>query len=240
MNSIAFFDVDNTLMKGFSGFYTTLALIRKGILKKRRLPLAFFYRLISPVYKGNLRKMYEIAIADMAGSRLEEILRLGRDCFERWIKPRLYREGIERIREHKEKGEPVYLMTSGPYMTIKILADFLGADGRYSTGPVIDEKGILTDRLRFPICYREGKVTAAEEVIRRHGASWKDCYYYADNIDDIYLLEKVGHPRIVNPDGKLLRIGRERGWPILNFSRLLGSDGRAPLTEKAAGDNPRT
>jgi HAD superfamily hydrolase (TIGR01490 family) len=229
---IAFFDVDNTLMKGFSGFYTTLILIQKGIIKKRRLPLALFYKTISPLYKGNLKKMYEVAIADMAGSRIGEILGIGRQCFERWIKPRLYREGIEAVEEHKKKGQPVYLMTSGPYMTIKILADFLGVDGRYSGGPVVDEKGILTRQIRLPICYREGKVTAAEEVIRRHGVPWKDCYYYADNIDDIYLLEKVGHPRMVNPDPKLLKIGKERGWPILTFSQLLGSDGSVALTEE--------
>lgn len=248
MPQIAFFDVDNTLMKGFSGFYSTLILIQKGILKKRRLPLAFFYRAVSPLYKGNLKKMYEIAVRDMAGSRVEQILNLGRECFERWVKPRLYREGIEKVEEHKKRGEPVYLMTSGPYMVIKILADFLGVDGRYSAGPVIDERGILTSEVRMPICYREGKVVAAEEVIRSHGASWKDCYYYADNIDDIYLLSKVGNPRVVNPDRRLLKIAKKRGWPVLNFSRLLktllvfllplvlqvGCQKAAPASEEAA------
>ncbi|MBI3540572.1 MAG: haloacid dehalogenase-like hydrolase, partial [Deltaproteobacteria bacterium] len=165
MTSIAFFDVDKTLLKGYSGFYTTLLLIQKGILKKRRLPLSLFYLLISPFYKGNVQRMYETAARDMAGRSIEDVLDIGRECFKKWIQPRLYREGIAAVQKHQERGDPVYLMTSGPYMTIRILADYLGVNGDYSSGPVI-EKGILTDKIRMPVCYREGKVFAASDVVK--------------------------------------------------------------------------
>jgi len=225
MPSIAFFDVDKTLIKGYSGFYTTLVLIQKGIIKKRRLPLALFYRLLKPRYEGELgqlMKMYGIAARDMAGYSLEEILKVGRECFEKWIRPRVYLEAIETILRHKANGDLVYLITSGPYMTIEILSKFLNVDGQYSAGPVIDEKNILTSEMRLPIYYREGKVSAAEEVLRKHKSSWGDCHFYSDSIDDIFLLEKVGRPHLVNPDKKVLKIGQERGWPVLRFSKLLG------------------
>lgn len=225
--TIAFFDVDKTVLKGYSGFYTTLVLIKKGILKKRRLPQALFYRLMSPRYEGqmeNLIKMYGIAIRDMAGLALEEILRVGRECFEAWIRPRVYREALEKIQEHKRRGDWVYLITSGPYMTIRILAEFLGVDGYYSAGPVIDERNILTRELSLPVYYREGKIHAAEEVIRKHKVPWQECYFYSDSIDDIFLLEKVGRPHLVNPDKKILKIGRAKGWPVLKFSKLLGAN----------------
>jgi putative phosphoserine phosphatase / 1-acylglycerol-3-phosphate O-acyltransferase len=224
MTSIAFFDVDKTLMDGYSGFYTTLILIQKGILKKRRLPQALFYRLIRPRQQGNvehLRQMYQIAIHDMAGSTLDRILTVGRECFERWIRPRMYQEALDKIEEHKAKGDLVYLVTSGPYMTIRIMAEFLGVHGYYSAGPVIDDRNILTRELRLPIYYRQGKLHAAEEAIARHQVAWKDCYFYSDSIDDIFLLEKVGYPHLVNPDKKLLKIGQEKGWPVLHFKRLL-------------------
>ena len=222
---IAFFDVDQTLIKGYSGFYTTLVLIQKGILKKRRLPEALFYRLVGPVYQGDqtiLKRMYQIAIDDMAGTSLKEILKIGRACFERWIRPRIYREAVEKIEFHKKRGEPVYLITSGPYMTTRILAEFLGVDGEYSVGPVVNDAGILTSQIGLPVYYREGKVTAAEMLIRKHGVSLRDCYFYSDSIDDLFLLEKVGHPHLVNPDRRLRKIGVGRRWPILRFSQLLG------------------
>ncbi len=232
MPNIAFFDVDKTLIKGYSGFYTTLVLIQKGILKKRRLPQALYYRLLSPFYEGggpaNLKKLYQIAAGDMAGWHIDDILKIGRECFERWIRPRIYAEGMEKIREHRAKGDFVYLVTSGPSMTIRILAEFLGVSGQYSGGPVIDGRGVLTAEVQLPIYYREGKVAAAEETVTRVGARWEDCYFYSDSIDDVFLLEKVGHPHLVNPDKKVLNLGEKRGWPVLRFSRLLGKKNGHP------------
>ncbi len=66
MKSIAFFDVDGTLIKGYSGYYTTLELIRRKIIKKRKLPLAIFYKVISSIfYMGDIKKMYQMAIEDI-------------------------------------------------------------------------------------------------------------------------------------------------------------------------------
>lgn len=224
MPSIALFDVDGTLLKGYSGFFATLILIEKGILKKRRLPLALFYRIISPFYKGNVRKMYEIAAIDMAGVSLEKILEIGQECFDRWLKQRIYEEGVRIIQEHRQRGEPVYFITSGPTMVIKILSDFLGADGFYSAGPIVDEAGYLTSRIHLPVTYREGKLPAAEEILKKHRAVWSDCYFYTDSADDLPLLEKVGHPRLVNPDRILQRMSERRGWPRLQFQKVLGID----------------
>jgi putative phosphoserine phosphatase/1-acylglycerol-3-phosphate O-acyltransferase len=227
MSSIAFFDVDKTLINGYSGFYTTLLLIQKNILKKRRLPEAIFYRLLAPLFEGKeetrktIHRIYQAAADDMAGRSIDDMLQIGRECFERWIKPRLYREGIAAVEEHKKRGEPVYLITSGPSMTIRIVGEFLGVDGGEGGGPVIDKNGILTNRVKQPIPYREGKVKVAAEIVKKLNADWKDCYYYADNMDDIFLLEKVGKPRLVNPDRELREIGEKRRWPVLTFSSLL-------------------
>lgn len=222
MTSIAFFDVDKTLVKGYSGYYAALLLIKKGILKKRRLLLALFYRLVSPLYRGNVEKLYEIAAYDMAGKTLGEILEIGKECFDRWVRDLIYVEGVQAIEAHKKNGDAVYLITSGPYMVIQILADFLKVDGFYSAGPLIDSEGRLTRKIKLPIYYQRGKLVAAQEVVQKYGISWENCYFYSDSIDDIPLLEKVGHPRMVNPDNGLLKIGQERGWPTLYYTQVLG------------------
>ncbi len=223
MPTIALFDVDKTLVDGYSGYYTTLLLLKKGMLKRHRIPQAIYYSIFGPLLEGtrasanNLRRMYEIAAEDMAGLTLDAVLEAGRECFEKDIRPRLFEGMVRLVKHHKKKGDAVYLMTSGPYMTVQILAEFLGVDGSYSAGPVVDEAGYLTRVLREPICYREGKVTAAEEILQKHGALWEDCTYYADSMDDLFLFEKVGCPVLVNPGRLIERIGRERGWPVLRF-----------------------
>ncbi|MDO8461433.1 MAG: HAD-IB family hydrolase [Deltaproteobacteria bacterium] len=218
---VAFFDVDRTLMDGYAGFYATLDLIRHKVIKKRRLPLAIFYELTSWIQHGNIRKMYEIAYEDMAGYGIDEIMEIGADCFEKSIRPRLFREAFQKIEEHKKEGDKIILLTSSPYMVVQKLAETLGADQVYTSGPVV-VKGCLEPELIEPICYREGKLVFAEQVERETGIPLKDCFYYADDPSDLPLLERVGFPHLVNPRRSLARLGRERGWPVLLWSSLVG------------------
>ena len=44
---------------------------------------------------------------------------------------------------------------------------------------------------------------------------------YSDSHTDLPFLEAVGHPVAVNPDRRLRRLARERGWPMLEFSKRL-------------------
>src|SRR5260370_36602729 len=44
------------------------------------------------------------------------------------------------------------------------------------------------------------------------------------------MLEVVGHPAVVNPYRVLLKVARERGWPVLDFVRPVRLRGRAPVT----------
>jgi HAD superfamily hydrolase (TIGR01490 family) len=225
MASIAFFDVDGTLMKGFSGYYTTLELMRKRIIKKRRLPLAIFYKAVASLYTGNVRKMYEIAIADMAGSSAQRIFQIGRETFDKYLKARVYREALEEIKKHQALGNRVILISSGPTMAVKIMEEFVGAEVSYSIGPVI-EKEILQNRLQEPFVYREGKIEAARLEAQRKNISLTDCFFYADTHHDLPLLSAVGHPSVVNPDRRLRKVALEKGWPILEFKDLLGRGGR--------------
>ncbi len=42
-------------------------------------------------------------------------------------------------------------------------------------------------------------------------------YAYSDSFTDVPLLERVGHPTVVNPDRALRRLALENGWPVLEF-----------------------
>ena len=44
-------------------------------------------------------------------------------------------------------------------------------------------------------------------------------YAYSDSASDLPMLEAVGHPVAVNPDGALARVAHDHGWPIVIFRR---------------------
>lgn len=228
---IAFFDVDKTLCDCYSGFHTTMDLIRLRIIKKRRLLQAVLYNAIGRIYlSAPVDRMYEIAIADMAGTALPDIMEIGRRTFEAKVKPTLYREGIEEIRRLKSEGYTVALISSGPYMLIKNMEAFVGADASFSNGPVIRDN-ILQKEVQKPLVYKEGKVLVAEKFAADQGVSLASCLFYSDSLSDLPLLEKVGHPFVVNPDRKLFRVAAARKWPVLNFQDTLG---RTAPTENVA------
>jgi hypothetical protein len=58
-----------------------------------------------------------------------------------------------------------------------------------------------------------------EELAARQNYDLSLCYSYSDSISDLPMMELVGHPVAVNPDGELASRARKRGWPIVVFSR---------------------
>ena len=58
-----------------------------------------------------------------------------------------------------------------------------------------------------------------EEFARWDGLDLAQCYAYSDSASDLPMLEAVGHPVAVNPDGRLARHARLHGWPIVHFSQ---------------------
>ena len=218
---LVFLDVDKTLLHGYSGYFSTLRLIRSGAVRKRHIAKAIFYKLISPVYHADVRKMYEILLGDLEGWPLDRVLAIGRECFEQDLHPRIYREGLAMIRSHQDQGHDLYLVTSGPFMVMKVLGDFLGVCADYAPGPVV-ANGTMQREIREPLAYKSGKLEIARLLVQKHDVSLQDCYFYTDSIDDIALLEAVGKPHAVNPEKRLKKLALQRGWPILNFREQLG------------------
>lgn len=221
MKSIAFFDVDYTLVAGNTGFYTSLNLVRHKILKKRRMAQAVYYLLAATLFDQDVRKIYQIAVTDLAGCTLDRVIEIGRETFEAKVKPKIYKEGLSLVADHRKKGDIVVLLTSAPTMLIHTLQNFLKADDAYSMGPVI-ENGILTRDLPLPICHAAGKIHYAKEASRKYGVPLSDSFFYTDHHTDIPLLELVGNPRVVNPGRRLKKAALRRDWPILYFMNTLG------------------
>jgi len=60
---------------------------------------------------------------------------------------------------------------------------------------------------------------------RNEDIDLKQSRAYSDSFSDLSMLEAVGFPVAVNPDRRLRRVARERGWPMLALKR--GSQARA-------------
>jgi HAD superfamily hydrolase (TIGR01490 family) len=122
--------------------------------------------------------------------------------------------GRSTVHRHLENGDVCAIVTGASRYSAEPLADALGIQHVVSTELECDERGCFTGRHVAPLCYGRGKIERTTRLAERHGFSLEDAWFYSDSITDLPLLEHVAHPVAVNPDPRLRRIARARGWPI--------------------------
>src|SRR5205085_10475724 len=99
---------------------------------------------------------------------------------------------------------------------VEHIAGDLGFDGAIgSTCEIVD--GVYTGR-SLRAAHGEGKAAAVLELATSEKLDLEASTAYSDSYSDVPFLEAVGHPVAANPDRKLRRIARERGWPVVDFA----------------------
>ena len=151
------------------------------------------------------------------GATTDELAALGGDIIPRLLDD-VRKESQGFIDLHREAGRDTYMVTASPIEIVQTLSEELGMTGAIATvAETID--GVYTGELSEPFCYGPEKALAIRRVAAREAYDLALCYAYSDSVSDLPMLEAVGHPVAVNPDGGLEAVARARGWPIVEFSR---------------------
>ncbi len=218
----AFFDLDRTLMQGSSAFQFARAARAHGLIGRRQLladgwaNLRFRLRGASDADSIALRERIAVGLA---GRRVVDFERLGADVLAR-VLPRLYPEMLEIAHGHQDTGRPAYIVTAAPHELAEILARVLAFDGAIGSEFSEVHDGVYSGRPAGLFMYRAGKAQAIAELAAREDYDLAACYAYSDSESDLPMLECVGHPVVVNPDGPLRTIARTREWEVVRLDRL--------------------
>jgi HAD superfamily hydrolase (TIGR01490 family) len=121
--------------------------------------------------------------------------------------------GRAEVARRRAEGLPTAILTGSTPYAARPLAKELGIDHVIASTLEIED-GRLTGRMEEPLCFGAGKLARAERFAAEHGIDLRKSSFYTDSISDLPVLERVGEPRVVNPDPRLRRIARQRGWPI--------------------------
>lgn len=218
---VAFFDVDNTLLRGASAYHVARAARRRGLVTNREL-LRFAWHQATFLFVGenqrHLTTIRDRAMELLDGYTEAELTIIANEVFERDIEPRLWPETVELTREHLRKGHSVWLITASPQIVAQVIADRLGLTGALGTRfEAVD--GVFTGQLDGAMLHGERKATAARELIAGTDVNLDDCWAYSDSRNDIPLLTLVGNRVVVNPDSTLTRHAKSHGWTILQLKR---------------------
>jgi putative phosphoserine phosphatase / 1-acylglycerol-3-phosphate O-acyltransferase len=80
------------------------------------------------------------------------------------------------------------------------------------------EDGRYTGRIVPPYCFGPDKIGYAEQACRARGADLSQAAYFGDSSSDIPLLEAVGFPTAVNPEGVLATRAADAGWRVVRWT----------------------
>jgi HAD superfamily hydrolase (TIGR01490 family) len=135
--------------------------------------------------------------------------------FELMLKGHIAPRAVDQIDFHRRQDHRVVLISASTQFAVQPVAEHLHVD--FLCTRLIDHDDELTGEVVDPPCYGAGKVVWAQRYAAEHGAALSDAYLYTDSHSDQPLLDVVGHPIAVNPDVRLKRLARRRGWPIEMF-----------------------
>jgi HAD superfamily hydrolase (TIGR01490 family) len=157
-------------------------------------------------------------VRELAGESEAERIAHTRQWFQEQLIDYVTEEGRRWVQGHRRLGHRVALITASPSYTADQLAEHLGMASEDVMATRFEvEHGLFTGRMLEPMIYGQGKLDAARVYADQHGVDLRHSYFYTDSVADLPLLEMVGYPVAVNPDGPLRKLARNRGWSIVRF-----------------------
>ena len=219
MAAAAFFDLDKTIIAKSSTLAFTKPLFKAGFLSRTTLAKAgiaqAYYQAFGADHEQLERIKEELAGLTKGWDR-DEIIRLVEETVDEVVAPLVYSEALAIIDDHRRSGRRVVVVSTSPDEIVRPLCRYLGIEDVIATRSEIDEEGRYTGTIEL-YAYGPAKAQAMVEMATREGIDLSASYAYSDSITDIPMLEAVGHPVAVNPDGDLLETATERNWEIRWF-----------------------
>lgn len=207
----AFFDFDGTIIGTHSVKDMFLEKFRSGDVSGQDI-----FDLGDLVSKyllrfGDFEEAIAAAVRNLEGRSERKLAALGEKVSQEHLAAEVFPEIRAIIKAHQRQGHTVAIVSSATRYQIEWVARSLGIDHILCTELEIRD-GRLTGELVGQACYGENKLEAVREFAKQRRISLKKSYFYANGAEDAALLDAVGHPIAVNPDGKLASIARHNGW----------------------------
>lgn len=215
----AFFDLDNTIIRGAAafhlatglrarGFFTTFDLLRFAVHQARYLTFGEDL--------GQIATVRDRALSIVAGRSVAEIAAIGEEIWDQVLSLRIFPGTHALLREHLDAGHQVWIVTASPVEVGELIARRLGVTG--ALGTVAEHSdGFYTGRLVGTMLHGKAKAQAVVALAAKEGIDLSRSWAYSDSLNDVPILSSVGHAVAINPDRRLRRHARVMGWPVQEF-----------------------
>jgi len=216
----AFFDLDGTLVDGFTAgaFYTHR-------IRKRQVSAGELLRTAALVADsklgGDQGRLGDLGVSGLRGQTEEDLAELGERLFVQRIAGNIRPQARELVRAHQRRGHTVVIASSATRFQVDPIARDLGIDSVLCSQLEVDD-GLLTGRFLEGMMWGEAKARAVRGFARdkTSGPSVElaASFAYGNGGEDVPFLASVGNPSAVNPAPELRRVATQQDWPVLELA----------------------
>jgi HAD superfamily hydrolase (TIGR01490 family) len=219
MTAAAYFDVDGTLVR------TNLLQPTVFYLANQQTPVQSAGRLLRAALRApqmalaemrDRRTFNELLYSTYEGISRDRLLLLSEECFDKMMRPALFKNARDLVRRCRDEGQEVVLVSGALDFVLEHLVKYLGASGLIANRLEF-KANYATGRLLRPVVAGPEKARLIREHAKEHQYDLAECFAYSDSYSDVPMLSVVGHPAAVNPDVKLRRLAQAYGWPVISL-----------------------
>lgn len=218
----AFFDLDNTIMRGASIFHLARGLFSRNLISKSDL-ISFAiaqgkFLVTGKENKTDMARVTQDALKFVAGRPVLQLTALGEEIYHEIMESKIWPETLALAQKHLAANHEVWLVSAAPIEIADLIASKLGFTGAIATkSEIIDGK--YSGRLINKPMHGEEKAIAIGQLAVSREISLPKSFGYSDSSNDLPMLNLIGYPQAVNPDSKLRIHAQLRQWPIHDFKR---------------------
>lgn len=224
---VALFDFDRTLVDVNSGHLWLREEYRSKRVTNQQVAWATWWFVRYHLGMGSgLDQAFELAAQAYTGTGDAALAARSDAFFAEQIATRL-RPGARRaLDDHHAAGDRVALASSTTqYLANRVCIEWGLEPAAFTRLEV--EGGVLTGRIASPALGAH-KTERVLEWAAREDVDLADVTFYTDSMTDSSLLARVGTPVAVNPDRRLAREARRRGWRIEDWGKPLSASPELP------------
>lgn len=223
----AFFDLDGTLVDGFTATAHAGDRIRRRQARIGEVTGVIEASLRYKFGRMQFERLLTRAAGYLRGESLADLDIVGQRLFGERVRSRVFPAMREVVLAHQRRGHTVVMCSSALTIHAEPVARYLAIDHVLCNHFAVDGSGLLTGFIAKPVIWGRSKAAAVERFAEANAVDLTGSYFYADGDEDAALMAKVGNPRPVNPRRGLAALAAEQGWPVLRMTHPgKGSRGR--------------
>lgn len=215
--ALAIFDLDNTLIAGDSDhgwgeFLVEQGLVDETLFKEKN---DYYYE----QYQAgalDILEYLEFSLQPLTQHPLETLHKLRAQFVQDKILPIIPKKSRELLKEHKDKGDYLLIITATNLFVTEPIAKELGVDHIIATEPEF-QNGQYTGKVAGIPSFQDGKVKRLTQWLENNGLSLSGSYFYSDSHNDLPLLKQVDYPVAVDADETLTQVAQDNNWPIMSL-----------------------